>query len=78
MVDRTKIRNWLSKKASGMVCPICKTDSFIILNKLIVPSIVEDDQSVTNVKAGSFVGLICNNCAHCLFFSARVMGLSYV
>jgi hypothetical protein len=75
--DQDKIKKWLeTKTSSGLRCFVCGNQRWSIANPAAMTVSIDVHTGRIQYMAGyPLIGLICDNCAHMLWFNAAVMGL---
>lgn len=76
--EEEKIKKWLEKRvSSGLRCFVCGQQQWGIGNLAAMTSSIDLKTGRIHYMQGyPMIPLTCNNCAHTIFFSANMMGLS--
>lgn len=76
MVQPLQIEQWLRSHQVELSCPSCHQKNFSVDQQLAMTNSIDENTTRINYLFGfPLVTLICNNCAHVMFFSAKQMGV---
>lgn len=75
-MDAYKAEQWLRTRATSLHCPACGQKNFNIENTIPMTNTLQEGGHVDYLNGCPLVAVICQNCAHVLFFAAKPMGLA--
>ena len=76
MVDAYRVEEWLRSRSKSVHCPCCGSQNFGAEDMLAMTNSVEANTGRINYLRGfPLVVLICQDCAHVMFFGAKKMGI---
>jgi predicted nucleic-acid-binding Zn-ribbon protein len=76
MVNRDVVAKWLESHAPRMSCSCCGLKNFTVDESVAMTSSLADTKGRINYLAGvPLVSLVCSNCGHVAFFSAKMLGV---
>ena len=74
--DEEKIKKWIEEKAPKVKCFCCGLGKWTIASNPAMTIMYDTNSGRIHYMDGyPMIGLICENCAHIVWFSAPMMGL---
>ena len=75
-MDKQQAADWLKSHAPELKCAACGKNSFGVDSPLAMTNQMDDGGHINYLAGYPLVVVVCQNCAHVMFFAAKQMGIA--